>query len=269
MSHPTSFKHRLHQMFVSQHLSNRAAAIFNIVLAAIIIMNVLAMMLETMDSFYLAWKPVFIGFELFSLAFFIVEYGLRIWVADLTPRYQKPVLGRLRYMLSPMALIDLAAILPSLIFLGNADLRFLRAVRLFRIVRLLHLPHCNEAMYSIWQAAKSKRVEFLIAGVIMFVLLIICSSLVYFAEHNAQPKAFSSIPAALWWGIMTLTTVGYGDIYPITIAGKILASIFAALGIGFFALPSAILASAMIEQSRKKELQESCPHCGGKLDRRR
>ncbi len=268
MSQPHTLKHRLHLMFAGQHLNSRATAIFNLVLAGIIILNVLAMMLETMDELYLAWKPVFRGFEGFSIVFFLTEYILRIWVADLTPRYQKPIIGRLRYMLSPMALIDLLAILPSLIFVGSTDLRFLRAVRLFRIVRLLHLPHLNEAMHSIWQAARSKRAEFLIAGVIMFVLLLICSSLVYFAEHNAQPKAFSSIPAALWWGIMTLTTVGYGDIYPITLAGKILAAIFAALGIGFFALPSAILASAMIEQSRKKDLQLTCPHCGNKLDRR-
>jgi voltage-gated potassium channel len=99
----------------------------------------------------------------------------------------------------------------------------------------------------------------------MFVLLILCSSLAYFAEHDAQPKAFSSIPASLWWGVMTMTTVGYGDIYPITVMGKIIASFFAALGIGFFALPSAILASALIEQSRKSGASDTCPHCGRKL----
>jgi voltage-gated potassium channel len=99
----------------------------------------------------------------------------------------------------------------------------------------------------------------------MMLLLILCSSLAYFAEHDAQPQAFSSIPAALWWGIMTMTTVGYGDVYPVTTMGKIIAAFFATLGIGFFALPSAILASSMIEQARLREKEPVCPHCGGKL----
>ena len=149
--------------------------------------------------------------------------------------------------------------------MSGLDLRFLRMLRLFRVVRLLHIPRFNKAMYSIWDAARSKKAEFIIAGTIMFVLLILCSSLAYFAEHEAQPQAFSSIPASLWWGIMTMTTVGYGDIYPVTVMGKIIASFFAALGIGFFALPSAILASALIEQSRKNEAADTCPHCDGKL----
>lgn len=265
MSDTPHIKHRVHQMLLGQHLNERWAAIFNLGLAALIILNVLAMMLETMDALFKEWENFFIAFELFSVTLFAVEYLLRVWVANLTPRYQKPFIGRLRYMLRPMALIDLAAFLPTLLFFGSADLRFVRTVRLFRVLRLLHLPHCNQAMYSIWQAARSKRAEFVIAGLIMFVLLIICSSLVYFAEHAAQPQAFSSIPASLWWGIMTLTTVGYGDVYPITTLGKIIASFFAALGIGFFALPSAILASALIEQSRLKEKSRICPHCGSEF----
>lgn len=266
MSETPHLKHRIHHMLQGQHLHERWAAVFNIGLAALIILNVLAMMLETVATLYSEWRVYFIAFELFSVALFAAEYLLRVWVADLTPKYQHPLGGRIRYVLSPMALVDLVAILPSLLLMTSADLRFLRMVRLFRVVRLLHIPHCNEAMHAIWLAARSKRAEFVIAGVIMFVLLIICSSLAYFAEHEAQPQAFSSIPAALWWGMMTMTTVGYGDVYPITTAGKIIASFFAALGIGFFALPSAILASALIEQSRLKDKGNVCPHCGGKLE---
>ena len=265
MNSTLSLKHRLHRMLLGPHLMERGATLLNIGLAALIILNVLAMMLETVDQLYHDWRIYFIAFEIFSVAVFLVEYLLRVWISELTPKYKQPYLGRLRYMLSPMALNDLVAILPSLLFMGGVDLRFLRAIRLFRLVRLLHLPRFNLAMHTIWQAARSKRAEFLIAGIIMLILLIICSSLVYFAEHEAQPQAFSSIPASLWWGIMTLTTVGYGDVYPITVMGKIIASFFAVLGIGFFALPSAILASAMIEQSRQKHLDRECPHCGKKL----
>lgn len=258
-------KHRIHQMLYGQHLNERWAAAFNLALASLIILNVLALMLETVAAIYQEWRTVFIAFELFSVSLFIMEYLLRVWVADLNTNYQHPFTGRLRYMLSPMALLDLVSFLPSLLLLSGVDLRFLRMLRLFRVVRLLHIPRYNLAMFAIWQAARSKRAEFIIAGTIMFFLLIICSSLAYFAEHEAQPKAFSSIPASLWWGIMTMTTVGYGDVYPITTMGKIIASFFAALGIGFFALPSAILASALIEQSRQKDMSKSCPHCGGEI----
>jgi voltage-gated potassium channel len=252
-------------MLHGQHLFDPWAAIFNIALACLIILNVLALMLETVNSLYLQWENYFIAFELFSVAVFATEYLLRIWVADLNPKYQHPLRGRVRYFFTPLALIDLMAFLPSLFLLSTLDLRFLRMLRLFRVVRLFHIPAVNKAIFTLWQAACMKKAEFVIAGAIMLLLLILCSSLAYFAEHDAQPQAFSSIPAALWWGIMTMTTVGYGDVYPVTAMGKIIAAFFATLGIGFFALPSAILASSMIEQARLREKEPVCPHCGGKL----
>jgi voltage-gated potassium channel len=265
MSNPPLFKHRIHHMLQGQHIVEPWAAFFNIALAVLIMLNVLALMLETMDSLYVEWESYFFFFELFSVCIFLAEYLLRLWVADLNPKYQHPVGGRIRYLFSPLALIDLLAFMPSLLLMSGLDLRVLRMLRLFRVVRLLHVPRVNKAMYSIWNAARSKSAEFMIAGTIMFVLLILSASLAYFAEHEAQPQAFSSIPASLWWGIMTMTTVGYGDVYPITTMGKIIAAFFAALGIGFFALPSAILASALIEQARQKDQHKTCPHCGGDL----
>jgi voltage-gated potassium channel len=266
MNKPPLLKHRIHQMLQGQHLDEPWAAFFNVSLASLIILNVLALMLETMNGLYREWETYFFMFELFSVFVFITEYLLRLWVTDLNPKYQHPLGGRIRYLFSPLALVDLLAFLPSMLLMSGLDLRFLRMLRLFRVVRLLHVPRINKAMYSIWHAARSKGAEFIIAGSIMFVLLILSASLAYFAEHEAQPQAFSSIPASLWWGIMTMTTVGYGDVYPITTLGKIIAAFFAALGIGFFALPSAILASALIEQSRQKEKCGTCPHCGEKLE---
>lgn len=252
-------------MLQGQHALEPWTAFFNIGLAALIVLNVLALMLETVNELHRKWETYFFIFELFSVSVFITEYLLRLWVANLNPKYQHPLGGRIRYLFSPLAVIDLLAFLPSMLLMSGLDLRFLRMLRLFRVVRLLHVPRINKAMYSIWHAARSKSAEFLIAGTIMFVLLILSASLAYFAEHEAQPQAFSSIPASLWWGIMTMTTVGYGDVYPITTMGKIIAAFFAALGIGFFALPSAILASALIEQSRQKDPHKICPHCGGDL----
>ncbi len=252
-------------MLLGQHLNEPWAAAFNFSLGTLILLNVLALMLDTVPELHKNWNFYFHVFEVISVALFVFEYALRIWVADLNPKFQHPLGGRIRYMFTPLALVDLLAFLPSLLLMSGLDLRFLRMLRLFRVVRLLHIPRFNKAMHSIWQAARSKSAEFMIAGTIMFVLLILCSSLTYFAEHDAQPQAFSSIPASLWWGMMTMTTVGYGDVYPITTMGKIIASVFSALGIGFFALPSAILASALIEQSRNKDKKETCPHCGGNL----
>jgi voltage-gated potassium channel len=265
MTKAPPFKHRIHHMLQGQHLVEPWAAFFNIALAVLIILNVLALMLETVDELYMEWKVYFLAFELFSVSVFLAEYLLRLWVANLNPKFQHPLGGRIRYLFSPLAVIDLLAFMPSLLLMSGLDLRVLRMLRLFRVVRLLHVPRVNMAMYAIWHAARSKSAEFIIAATIMFVLLILCSSLAYFAEHAAQPQAFSSIPAALWWGIMTMTTVGYGDVYPITAMGKIVAAFFAVLGIGFFALPSAILASALIEQAREKNKSKTCPHCGGEI----
>ena len=253
-------------MLQGQHLVEPWAAYFNIVLGSLILLNVLALMLETVHSLYSVWKAYFFAFEMFSVTLFVLEYLLRVWVANLNPKYQHPVGGRIRYLLSPLAIVDLLAFLPSLLLISGLDLRFLRMLRLFRVVRLLHVPRVNKAMCAIWQAARTKSAEFIIAGTIMFILLILCSSLAYFAEHEAQPKAFSSIPESLWWGIMTMTTVGYGDVYPVTTIGKIIAAFFAVLGIGFFALPSAILATALIEQSKEKAHDKTCPHCGKNIN---
>jgi voltage-gated potassium channel len=243
--------------------------IFNLGMAILIISNVIAVMLETIPSFYGQWKTFFTGFEYVSVGLFTIEYVARLWVADHTPQFQGAIIGRIKYLVTPMALVDLAAILPSLLLMSAFDLRFLRIVRLFRVVRLLRLPHYNQAMYSLWSALRSKREQLVISVVMLLVLLIISSSLEYFAEHEAQPEVFSSIPAALWWAVTALTTVGYGDIYPITPVGKVIASFVTVLGIGIFALPGGILAAALIENAKRKNLPIHCPHCGKDIGRER
>ncbi len=166
-------------------------------------------------------------------------------------------------------MIDLMAILPFYLpKLIPFDLRFLRAVRLFRIFRLLKLGRYSESVRLLGRVLNAKKEELGVTIFAVLILLVICSSLMYYAEHQAQPEAFSSIPAAMWWGIVTLTTVGYGDVYPITLPGKILGAIIAVLGIGLFALPAGILASGFADEMQKKRSQASgiCPYCGRKLD---
>lgn len=173
-------------------------------------------------------------------------------------------------------MIDLLAILPFYLTLAGVaavDLRFLRALRLFRLFRLLKLARYSSAMASLKQTIYSKREKLLITVYANLLLLIFASSAMYYVEYPHQPNAFSSIPAAFYWGMATLTTVGYGDVTPVTPLGQVLAGVIAFLGIGLFALPASILASGFIEQATEDGTEEEsgkdwkhCPHCGEKLE---
>lgn len=147
------------------------------------------------------------------------------------------------------------------------DMRFIRGIRLFRLIRLLKIGRYSSSLRTLINVLKRKKEELIISVFSIFILLIIVSSLMYFIEHKAQPEAFSSIPASMWWGIITLTTVGYGDVYPVTIVGKLYGSFIAFLGIGLFALPAGILASGFAEEIHQSKVDnsETCPHCGKSL----
>ena len=167
-----------------------------------------------------------------------------------------------------MALVDLFAVLPFYLpMIFPFDLRFIRAFRLFRLFRLFKLARYSVAFKTLGRVIKLKKEELNIAVFIIFLLLIVSSSLMYFVEHNVQPNTFQSIPHALWWGVSTLTTVGYGDIYPITPIGKFLGAIIALLGIGIFALPAGIFASGFAEELAKRNKETIyCPFCGKNIN---
>lgn len=238
-------------------------------LIGLILLNVLAVMAESVASIRASYGGLLTAFEVFSLAVFVTEYLLRVWSCPVEPRYRHPLTGRIRFALTPMALIDLLAVLPSLLVWTGVDLRFLRVIRMARLIRLGKLGRYSSALQFMWLAVRSRRDELLMALMLMAMILVVAASLMYMAEGDAQPEAFSSIPATLWWGIMTLTTVGYGDVYPITTLGKLTAAVIAVAGIGLFALPAGIVGSAFIElrEQQKAERQEVCPHCGKPLDR--
>lgn len=225
----------------------------------LIIANVIAVMLETVDPIYTAYGRELYLFEIASVAIFSVEYGGRLWAATEHPAYTHWLWGRLRYAISPYMLIDLIAILPFY-FVAVGDTRMLRALRLLRFMRLLKLTRYSESLQLLKDAAHMKREELIITGFVGVILLLLSSSMMYFAERTAQPEEFSSIPAALWWGVITLTTVGYGDIHPVTMPGQVIGAIVAVIGVGLFALPASILASGLIEAARGETV--SCPHCG-------
>jgi voltage-gated potassium channel len=232
-------------------------------LTGLIFVSVLSVILETEAGLYARYQAIFWGFEIFTVAVFTIEYILRMWVCTMDPRYESPVLGRIKYALTPLALIDLASILPFYLPAAGMDLRFLRAIRLVRLFRLLKLGHYSQSMRTLGKVLRSRKEELLITLFAGFIVLIMASGVMYYVERDAQPDKFSSILNSMWWGTATLTTVGYGDIYPITPLGKIAGSIISVVGIGLFVLPAGILATGFLEelQSRKK-VPQVCPHCG-------
>lgn len=244
----------------------RAGRLVDLFIMVLIAVNVVAVVLATVDDLYRSYQSLFYGIEVVSVAIFGVEYLGRVWSATERPGYSNPVTGRLRFALQPMLVVDLLAILPF--FLGTflVDLRFLRALRLVRFFRLFKMARYSAAMRRLGLVIRRKREDLTIAISATLILVVVASSMMYFVEQEAQPEAFSSIPAALWWGVVTLTTVGYGDVYPVTPVGKVLGAVIAILGVGLVALPASILASGFVDIEDEDEGGEYCPHCGRKLD---
>lgn len=227
--------------------------------------NVVAVMLETVDPLASQYEALFRVFEQFTVVVFTIEYMGRIWSAVDHPEYDGIISGRLKFASRPLLIIDLLAILPFyLAFAGvTAELRFLRAFRLLRSLRLLKLARYSESLQVLSIVFKRKKEDLAVAAFANVVLLVIASSLMYFVEHQSQPETFASIPQTLWWGVITLTTVGYGDTIPVTPLGQFLGAVTAVLGMGLFALPASILASGFLEIARGETKQ--CPHCGEEI----
>jgi voltage-gated potassium channel len=235
----------------------------------LISLNVLAVMLETVPFVWAMFGSYLHVFDIFSVAVFSVEYSLRLWTTTLNEHYAKPIWGRIRYAVTPLALVDLFAILPFYIpFLIPLDLRFMRILRLLRIGRVLKMGRYSESIQTFERVFSRKKEELAMALFIIVILLVLSSSIMYIAESGAQPDKFGSIPEAMWWGIITLATVGYGDVYPVTVLGKIMGGIVALLGVAVYALPTGILAAGFAEELyNKKDQKESiiCPHCGKEI----
>ncbi len=262
-----SVQKRLFQILELAEAGDAASRVFDVFILTLISTNVIAVLLETIESYAVAHRDFLRAFELFSVAIFTVEYCLRLYSCTSTAKYSRTVVGRIRFAVTPLAIVDLMAILPFYLpMLIPLDLRFIRALRLLRLFRLAKIGRYATSLRIPADVLRAKKEELAITMFTVFLLLVISSSLMYYIENEAQPDAFSSIPAAMWWGVCTLTTVGYGDISPVTPLGKFLGSIISLLGIGVFALPAGILASGLVEAIRIRDtISKVCPHCGRRL----
>ena len=243
-----------------------ASRVFDITILSLIFLNVLAVIVGSVQSIQARYGTFLELFEVVSVAVFTIEYLIRLWSCTADLRFHGRVTGRLRFALRPMPIIDLLSIMPFYLPFVYVDLRSLRALRLFRILRIAKVGRYYSSLNLIKRVFVSKKEELVLTSVLMVLLLIISSTILYYCENSAQPDVYSSIPVTMWWAAATLTTVGYGDIYPVTILGKLFASIISILGIGMFALPTGILGAGFVEEIQKaKEPEKICPHCGNKL----
>jgi voltage-gated potassium channel len=260
-------KKRIYEILEVANSGDSISRVIDISIAVLILLNVCAVIIETIPSLK-NYAGYFYIFEAFSVAIFTIEYILRVWSCTEDKGYAKPINGRLRYILSPLAVIDLLAILPFYLpMFFVLDLRILRMFRLVRIFRILKFGRYSTSLQMMGNVLIKKKEELGIVLFIVILLLVLASSVLFYVENEAQPNAFSSIPASMWWGIATLTTVGYGDMYPVTPLGKILGAVIALFGIGLFALPAGILASGFADELDKKgRNKKECPHCGKDLE---
>ena len=264
-----TLKKTVYEIIEEAEPGNRPSEIFDIFLITLIALNVVALIVGTVEEIHRISPGAFYLFEVISVGIFTVEFFLRVWTCTENPGYAHPVKGRLKYLVSPLALIDLLAVLPVyLVFFINLhglDLRFLRVMRL--LARIVRLGRYFSSLRTLGKIVHTRQSELAAVVSVLFLLLVMTSSMMFFAEHQAQPEEFGSIPSAMWWSIITLTTVGYGDVFPVTAAGRLLAGVIAIVGIGLFALPAGILGSGFMEELEKEaRAPVRCPHCGEVID---
>ncbi|MDD3777035.1 MAG: ion transporter [Actinomycetota bacterium] len=258
-----NIKQRLYQILEKAEPTDKLGMAFDIFLIAIITLNLIAIVLNSVISIASSYYQVFRYFEIFSVTIFTMEYLLRLWVSNINPAFKGKVRGRIKFIFTPLAVIDLLAVLPFYLpFVIHVDLRFLRIMRLIRLFRIFKFSRYFESINILGKVFKRKRAELAMAMFIIFLLLIIVSSLMYQIESRAQPDNFGSIPQAMWWGISAVTPIDFG-LKPVTIWGKLLSATVAFLGVGLFAIPAGILSSGLVEiVNEKKKGPIKCPHCG-------
>ena len=246
---------RLFQILESEVKHDLSARFCSIFIATIVLLNIVAVVLGSVNTLYQRWSIYFDYFEWFSIILFSVEYLLRIWAsgARFPPGHGNSWRGRKAYILSFYGLIDLIALAPYFlqVLIPGLDLRIVRAVRL---VRVFKISHYSTAIEDLVQAIYDERRSFAATLYLLLITILITSSLMYFAENEAQPEKFASIPDAIYWAVITLTTVGYGDFTPVTWPGRVISLFTAFLGVCTVAILTGIVASAFANQMARRRV---------------
>ena len=244
---------RTSQLLSKGNVADKPSQYVDMILFILIVLNIAAVCLESVKHIGNEYKVAFNAFEFFSVVIFSIEYLLRVWSAPARNDLGNStnIIKRMKYIFSFTGLIDFLAIIPSILpyFFGGLDLRWLRVLRL---LRLLKISNYSSALEDFFSAIKADWRSFSAALYLMVIALFLSSALMYIAEHDSQPEKFSSIPETMWWGLITLTTVGYGDVSPVTPLGKIIGAFTAIMGVCTVALLTGIVASAFANQRAQK-----------------
>ena len=244
---------RTSQLLSTGNVADKPSQYVDMILFILIVLNIAAVCLESVKHIGNEYKVAFNAFEFFSVVIFSIEYVLRVWSAPARNDLGASTnfIKRMKYIFSFTGMIDFLAIIPSILpyFFGGLDLRWLRVLRL---LRLLKISNYSSALEDFFSAIKADWRSFSAALYLMVIALFLSSALMYIAEHDSQPEKFSSIPETMWWGLITLTTVGYGDVSPVTPLGKIIGAFTAIMGVCTVALLTGIVASAFANQRAQK-----------------
>ncbi len=283
-------KHRVHTIIQVGNLHDGPSRAYDFTMIGFILLNILIAILETfpqLEHIFSALKVL----ETISVVFFTIDYFLRIWTAEELYPHKKPFKARIKYICSLLGIVDLLSCIPFFIPMGAGALRMFRIIRILRVFRVHHYA---DPMRVIAEVLSKKKGQLLSSCFIVFILMLTASLLMYNLEHKAQPEVFSNAFSGFWWATNSLLTVGYGDIVPITLAGKVCGIMLTFLGVGMVAIPTGILSAGFVEQvneiKRKEELQHSkhiltkedlntvqnnnpsyhyCPYCGMELPKER
>lgn len=246
-----SLRHRLYLALEPDARHEPGISALNLILIICIVLAVALAVIETEPMIVAGRENLFLTLQLGFGAIFTVEYLARLWIAAERSGPGTAWRKRWAFMRRPGPIIDLIVILALLVPLFAANASELRLLRLVRIIAVARMGELSRALREIWHAVFSRRFELAVTAGLGVILILLGATLLYWLEGNVQPDKFGSIPRAIWWALVTITTIGYGDAYPITVGGKIAAGFIAIAGIGLVAMPAGIMASAFSEAMQK------------------